>query len=188
MPRQGRRTRGHEVVSLRSEIAVNRGTVFSFQNDPNAARAQYRKALSLAIAVGDTYFEANALGGLGFAYMHEERYDEAIDWFSAALEKSRTVNNPALIAVIVSNLGWCYYKLGDLDQATELFEQSASLFEELGMLRQERQELNDLGLVHFDQRDYVKRITIQPVTCGRAPDRRQGCDRRVSEQSCHVSD
>ncbi len=74
--------------SLRSEIAVNRGTVFAFQNDPTAARVQYHKALSLATASGDTYFEANALGGLGLAYMREEHYDEAIDWFTAALEKS----------------------------------------------------------------------------------------------------
>jgi CHAT domain-containing protein/Tfp pilus assembly protein PilF len=140
--------------SLRSEVAVNRGTVFAFQNDPTAARAQYRKALSLATSVGDTYFEGNALGGLGFSYMREERYDEAIDRFTAALEKSRTVNNPALTAVIISNLGWCYYKLGDLERASDLFQQAASLFEELGMLRQEREELNDLGLVHYDRQDY----------------------------------
>ena len=86
---------GTKSSSLRSEIAVNRGTVFAFQNDPNAARVQYRKALSLATASGDTYFEANALGGLGLAYMNEERYDEAIDWFTAALDKSAKVDNPA---------------------------------------------------------------------------------------------
>ncbi len=140
--------------SLRSQIALNRGTVFAFQNDPAAARAQYHKALSLATAVDDTYIEANALGGLGLAYLREEHYDQAIDWFTAALEKSRTVNNPALTAVIISNLGWCYYKVGDLDRASQLFEQSASLFEKLGLLRQERESLNDLGLVRYDQRDY----------------------------------
>lgn len=140
--------------SLRSEIAVNRGTVFAFQNDPSAARDQYHKALSLATATGDTYFEANALGGLGLAYMREEHYDQAIDWFTAALEKSKTVNNPALSAVTTINLGWCYYKVGDLERASELFQQSASLFEEIGMLRQEREGLNNLGLVRYDQKNY----------------------------------
>ena len=140
--------------SLRSEIAVNRGTVFAFQNDPTAARAQYRKALSLATSGGDTYFQANALGGLGLAYMNEERYDKAIDWFTAALNTSAKAENPALTAVTISNLGWCYYKLGDLDRASELFEQSASLFEELGMLRQQRESLNNLGLVRYDQQNY----------------------------------
>ena len=140
--------------SLRSEIAVNRGTVFAFQNDPTAARVQYRKSLSLATASGDTYFEANALGGLGLSYLREEHYDEAVDWFTAAMEKSRTVSNPALTAVIVNNLGWCYYKLGDLDRATELFQQSASLFEDIGMARQQREALNNLGLVHYDRQDY----------------------------------
>ncbi len=139
--------------SLRSEIAVNRGTVFAFQDDPTPARAQYRKALSLATAGGDTYFEANALGGLGLTYLREEHYDEAIDWFTTALEKSRTVENPALTAVITNNLGWCYYKLGDLDRASQQFDQAASLFEDLGMLRQGREALNNLGLVRYDQRN-----------------------------------
>jgi CHAT domain-containing protein/Tfp pilus assembly protein PilF len=141
--------------SLRSEIAVNRGTVFAFQNDPATARAQYHKALSLATAVGDTYFEANALGGLGLANLREERYDEGIDWFTAAQEKARRANNPALTAVITNNLGWCYHELGDLDRATELFQQSASLFEDIGMLRQEREALNNLGLVSYDEHEVL---------------------------------
>ena len=142
--------------NLRSEIAVNRGTVFAFQNAPTAARNQYRKALSLATASGDTYFEANALGGIGLAYMNEERYDEAIDWFTAALTKSGKLDNSGLIAVTLSNLGWCYYKLGDLERATELFQQSASLFEEIGMMRQQRLELNNLGLVTYDQHEFPR--------------------------------
>ncbi len=158
-----------ESSSLRSEIAVNRGTVFAFQNDLTAARTQYRQALSLATASGDTYFEANALGGLGLTYLREERYDEAIDWLSAALDKSRASNNPALSAVVITNLGWCRYKLGDLDRASELFEQSASLFEELGMLRQQRGSFNDLGLVRYDQQNYpdAKQYLNRSLSIGR---------------------
>lgn len=142
---------GTKSSGLRSEIAVNRGTVFAFQNDPTAARAQYRKALSLSTAVGDTYFEANALGGLGLAYMNEGHFDEAIDWFTESLNRSATVKNPALTAVTINNLGWCYHELGDFDRATELFQQSASLFEDIGMLRQQREALNNLGLVSYNQ-------------------------------------
>ena len=40
-------------------------------------------------------FQANALGGLGLAYINEERYDKAIDWFTAALNTSAKAESPA---------------------------------------------------------------------------------------------
>ena len=51
-------------ASLRSEIAVNRGTIFHFRTILLRARSQYRKALRLATVSGDTYLEADSLADL----------------------------------------------------------------------------------------------------------------------------
>ena len=142
-------------ASLRSEVAISRGTIFSFQHNYPEALAQYRKGLELAKANHDSYWEANALGGLGLAYMNQEHFDEAIDWFEAAMKLPSVQQNPPLEAVTLGNLGWCYYKLGDFDRAADLMNQANVIFQQSDMLRQQAIWLNDLGLVRYAQGDNV---------------------------------
>ena len=57
------------------------------------------------------------------------------------------------------------------------------------MLRQQREALNNLGLVRYDQQDYPARETIlQQVTLNSASNQRQNCNRDVLGQPCDVGD
>jgi CHAT domain-containing protein len=85
-----------------------------------------------------------------------ERYDEALDWFSAAHRASLELDAENLVQIASGNLGWAYYQLGDDERALELFLEAEKSAAKLGNLRSEFNWTSAAGYIYRDTGDYTR--------------------------------
>ena len=137
-----------EVASVKGRFATARG-------DYSTGEALFLQARKSAGSQHEEFLESVALGNLGWNAMLQQHYDQAIDWFAAALSIARRIGNEGLAVRTFGNLGWCYYKLGDYDQSASMYEESQKLAEKLGLLNDQQLRLNNIGLIRYQQGDYL---------------------------------
>jgi CHAT domain-containing protein/Flp pilus assembly protein TadD len=88
------------------------------------ADSAFHRALAFARDKKMPYMEANALGSLGYLAMWQEHYGEAIDWYRESLELSKTLKTQYSESKTLGNMGWSYYEMGDLENASALYQQA----------------------------------------------------------------
>ncbi|HTO53120.1 MAG TPA: tetratricopeptide repeat protein [Myxococcota bacterium] len=146
------------------------------QNEPEAAIAEYRKAIEINprdpdthLGLAEAYRRKGLLGdceselrealrldpgyhearlALGVTHLQQER------WADAAAEFQKLVDDPTFIrpARGLVNLGWAHYKSGDLDQASADFQRA------LKVDRTNYTAHLDLGIVLFEKGELVEAI------------------------------
>lgn len=135
------------VLRARGVLALEKGEVRS-------AEGYFGQCLAFAQTHHDAFLEATAFLNLGAAFLQENHFDDAIDKSSAARRLSMSLGAEDITQFAVGNLGWAYYKLGDLDKALESFN---------GALRSAEQLDDPLGriiwstaggFVYLDRKDY----------------------------------
>ena len=80
------------------------------------------------------------------AYFKDQNYKGAIKRFQAAIEYERLRGSDSLysVEVIVKSIYWmgeCYLKMGQIDQALEMFEQFVSRFSQLRLASDAQQQV-----------------------------------------------
>jgi CHAT domain-containing protein len=140
---------------LLGEIVLGRGTLEVLRGNNQASEAAFRQSLQIAQEKNQTFLESRALGSLGLVATREERYDEAIDWNTQALALSRSLGARTATEKILGNMGWGYYKMGDLERAQSLFTEANQAAAQLGVTTDQVRWLTNLGNMEYDQRDYA---------------------------------
>jgi CHAT domain-containing protein len=96
--------------------------------DQEGKLEEAKQAFLLSLQAGrdhyDDFLEATALLNLGAIALHEERFDETIDWHTAALKTASRHGFGNTIRTSLGNLGFAYFKLGDMDQGLEYTRQA----------------------------------------------------------------
>ncbi len=136
---------------LDGEIARAQGVlVMARGNDLDQAEKFYRKSFTIARQRNDRFLEATALVNLGWVDLHRERYDSSIDWANASLQASHSINARQLIEVVSGNLGWAYYKMGDLARSLEQYQEAERQAKDLGIDVDRTAWLGNIGRVYFE--------------------------------------
>jgi CHAT domain-containing protein len=86
----------------------------------DAAKQFFKQSSEFARVHNDDFLRATALLNTGAVLLEEERFDEAIDWADAAYQMSTTLGFGNVAQTAIGNLGWAYYKLGDLEKSLQL--------------------------------------------------------------------
>ena len=146
--------RQHGDGSLLREVLLLDGLRLSASGDP---RAQQRteEAYEQASAAGDVYWQAAALNNLGLFRFRAFLYDDALTMFQRALQAARTIGAQRFAAASLTNIGPCYYRLGDLARAREALEDAARIQEEIGARGNLQASLGELGNLAFLEGDGV---------------------------------
>jgi CHAT domain-containing protein/tetratricopeptide (TPR) repeat protein len=118
------------------------------------AENDIRLAMAAAEHSHDRFWQANAIASMGFLRLNGNRYDEAIEWSRRALEIAQSENYQATAAKVMGNLGWCYRRLGDLDNAEKYIAQAEPLLARLGRRDDQQIAVGNLGSVRFSRGDY----------------------------------
>ena len=139
---------------LLGQVAQSQGTVATFRNDHKRGDLLFHRALDIAEQQNQPFFQAVATGSIGLSYMRRAHYDEAIDWLTVALSQFAKIDNQYSVAKVLGNLGWCYYEMGDLEQALALSQKAEELSSRLGVLRDQGIWLNNIGSIHFNMSEY----------------------------------
>src|SRR5262249_8887276 len=127
---------------------VRRATAYSIEGKPALAEARVHEAIALAQKAGDRYNEANGLGQLGYVYQRRGRFDEALAFFSRSFAISKTAGYEAINELTAVNMGWCYFRLGDLDRAATYYQEGENSNRHTSNLRSLKVLLSNQGSLH----------------------------------------
>jgi CHAT domain-containing protein len=135
-----------DLEDARGDLEMERG---------NYAQAQicFESVLESARTNSDSYQEAGALLDLSWSADEQTHFDEALDWAAPARKISLAQGFAAIAQRALGNMGWAYYKMGDLEKAEGMFTEAKDQAAKLGMTDSEAGWLLNLGLVHMDSND-----------------------------------
>ena len=135
------------VMRAQGILALERGQLFS-------AQKFFEDCLSFARLKGDRFLEASALLNLSASSLKQEHFGEAADWADAAYQRSTALGAGSIATKALGNLGWAYYKLGDLERSLELFQQTENRAAQLGETSDQGDQLTNIGYIYADQRQF----------------------------------
>lgn len=101
-------------------VTVAQGVLANQRALPGRAQGYFKESLQFARGRGDPFLEATAVLNMGASCLHEEHFDEAIDWLEMAERLSTALGAEILGLKSQGNLGWAYYNLGDSERSLRL--------------------------------------------------------------------
>ncbi len=142
---------GADSPEVMGDLLLGEGKLAAFHRDPAKSELLFTRALQIAQQHGQTFLASNALGNLGMLQMQQYHYADAVDLFNATLAAAQKLDAQASIVKTTVNLGWAYLRMGDLDRASELFEESEKRSEQFGMITDQMTSLTSIAAIRFDQ-------------------------------------
>jgi CHAT domain-containing protein/Tfp pilus assembly protein PilF len=136
------------------EVLNNRGALEVEEVKYMAAQETFQRVLLLARKQKDQVQEANALTNLGYAATKQEHFDEAIDWNQSALKLSRALGMKDTVGVILGNMGWNFFDLGDFENAMPLYKEAAEDSERRKIPTTQAYWLTGVANSHYALHDY----------------------------------
>lgn len=141
--------------SFLGDVAQTRGILEMSRGNFEKAAEAYRTAATFAREHNLPRAELNALASLGNVAMWQEHYDEAVDRFKAALDKSRSVGAPSIEAKTLGNLGWNYLAVGDFENAEVFLTEAESKSAQTGLVDDRTKWINALAVVFSGENRYA---------------------------------
>ena len=133
------------------EVIQARGLIANEQGQLVHARQWFELSLAFSRTHADRFLESTSLLNLGAVSLKQEHFDEAIDLSDASYQVSRALEAKDVALVAQANVGWAYYKLGDLEKALEVFQQAEKQAADLGDIFDQENELTNIGYIYMDQ-------------------------------------
>ncbi|MFI0479079.1 AfsR/SARP family transcriptional regulator [Actinomadura sp. 9N215] len=142
--------RQHQAISLINMACVHRHT-----GAHEMALADYRKALSIAMEIGDRRSTIETLIGIGATFHNTGRYAEALVHHERALAISRTINERYEETLALRHLGETLAASGRYPVAVDHLRQACELADQIGVPYEAGKALESLGtaLMHVQGMD-----------------------------------
>jgi CHAT domain-containing protein len=148
--------------AMLGDVSQARGTIELNEKQFPSAGLAFNTALRIARDQNQPYREILALGSLGNVAMGEEHYDQAIDWFRLALQKSQSLSSTSSVAKALGNMGWNYSVVGDFDNAEAFLTQAQAKSRDAGLIGDQTYWQSSLASVLLQQHRYTEaRTTAQ---------------------------
>src|SRR5215471_13712057 len=136
------------------EVLQALGFLASERKQSASAEEYYKLGLKFADSHYDAFLKSTSLLNLGAESLSQGRFDEAIDWTQAAHQVASALDSKAIDFVIEGNLGWAYYRLGDLEKAYNLEIEALALATQLQDVSNQENQLTNIGYIYLDQRKF----------------------------------
>lgn len=108
-------------VELELQAALGLSLMFTRGNVPSAGAA-LRRALDLAVRLGDRWSQLRLLGRLHIFHERVGEFETALSWATTAVEVAEAIGEPEAIAVAMSLAGISHHLAGDQPRAREELE------------------------------------------------------------------
>jgi CHAT domain-containing protein/Tfp pilus assembly protein PilF len=136
-----------------ADVVTARGMLEMARSNYAQAQLLFEKVLTFARASGDQVWVAETLLNLSWSANEQTHFDEALDWADAASTIASSNAVPDISQKALGNMGWAYYKLGDLEKAEGMFVEAKNQAEKLGQVASEAGWLTNAGYAHMDAGD-----------------------------------
>jgi CHAT domain-containing protein len=135
------------------DLLLADGVLALQQGEPNQAKTSFGNALEFGQRRKDDFLQATASLNLGAVSLAEEHFDETIDWTDTAYQAAAREGFGNTTRTALCNLGWAYYKLGELNKALELNLEGEKQSHQAGNVVQGLYCTTNLGYVYASQGD-----------------------------------
>ena len=136
------------------DLLQARGLLASEQNESSSAENLYERALVFARSHNDSYLESTALLNLGAESLSQNRFDETIDRSEAGYRVAKAAGARIPELVMLGNVGWAYYRLGDSEKALALSAESEKAADQLKDVYDQESALTNMGYIYMDERKF----------------------------------
>ena len=144
------------IGSSRPRIAavmqVRRARALIGLGNPEEAEQCLGKAEEYTHATNDHSLDPFILHDRGQVLANRNRFEEAIVPLDGALMQFRLAKQDAAVAQATISLAWCYYRLGQVEKALELYQQVLAI----AAPEDRHLALGHLGNIFYEQRDFVR--------------------------------
>jgi CHAT domain-containing protein/tetratricopeptide (TPR) repeat protein len=110
-----------------AELSI--GNITYLQGDFQTAITSYRRALDLNRTMSSADGESRALEGLGLVFTAQGDYLAALESFDAVLKDPRMRSLRGRLGAVAQSTGDVHFRLGNLDAARAIYEESRAHFE-----------------------------------------------------------
>jgi CHAT domain-containing protein len=155
---------------LLAEIQNRQGYVAVGEGQGAAGAALFHKALDYASAHHVQWLALAATGNVGYQLMASFHYAEAAPWLEKAAHLARQSGAVESEGRNVGNLGWCNYRIGEVDKALQAFEQVSAVFGRTGNRSEQQNWLGNIGSVYLLRQDYetAEKYYLRALTISRS--------------------
>src|SRR3954462_7400760 len=144
----------------RQRIAAERWVLEAreLRKQPEQAIDKLQQALSVWRELGDQYWAARSLYGIGYSYSNLSHYEKAIEYYEQALTIYREVKNRAGEGMTLGTMGSAYSSLGRYEKVIEFNEQALAIYREVKDRAREAGVLGNLGNAYNNLGRYERAI------------------------------
>lgn len=139
-----------------ARVEFAQGTLLVRMGSPAEAEARIRSAYARAQALGNKALVVRGLETLADVLARRARYEDAIFAIDQELRNLGATDDPSIRSRALTNQGWCYSRLGELDRAILLYQRAAELDHATGNRYAEQVDLGDLGDAYLSKGDFAK--------------------------------
>jgi signal transduction histidine kinase/DNA-binding response OmpR family regulator/Tfp pilus assembly protein PilF len=107
---------------------------------------------------------AGLLNGIGLAYYHQSKYNEALTSFFSALKALDQSSEYLRVADVYNNIGLVYHDLSQLDKALEYYFKSFELAKNMKNAIQAGRSANNIGLIYNEKQDFISAIKYYQIS------------------------
>jgi CHAT domain-containing protein len=137
-----------------ADVSTAWGTLEMQRANYRAAQVFFERALARARLSDDPHWEADALLDLTWCALEQTHFDEALDLADAAHRIAVTHKVASDAQKSLGNMGWAYYKLGNLEKAEGMLVEAEKQAEELGETASQLGWLTNVGYTYMDKGDF----------------------------------
>ncbi len=137
-----------------TSIGENRQALAAYEK----AVALYDRAAQLSGHPPDPLAYIAALSGLGTAYFHNGRREEAFTILATALGRARDIGNDLLVAELLGTTGLLRKQLGETDRALALLTEALEFRRKLKQPVREAVTLRQIAALHFTLGEFQKTL------------------------------
>lgn len=143
-----------ESLDDRRQIEEDLASVDLVRGNYREARAHCLRVLEMSGAQQENPALASVFNTLGVISFHENKYDDAIQYFGKTLQFVESSRRKDKLITAHMNLGNVFSTQKRFEEAQHHWQLALNLSQEVGSLEQEAQLYNNLGIAHFVQERY----------------------------------
>jgi len=132
------------------DVSNARGRTEMVRANYTSAETFFQRGLASARTSGDEYLEADSLLNLSWSALQLTQFDKALDRANDARQIALSHDFAGVAQKAWGNMGWAYYRLGDLDKAEGMFAEAEGQAERLGQISSQVGWLINTGYVDLD--------------------------------------
>lgn len=130
------------------------GFLASVKKQTASAERYYELSLAHAEKHNNPFLKSTSLLNLGDESLSQGRFDEAIDRSQAAYKVAASINAKAVSFVAKGNLGWAFYRLGDVERAFDFEVEAQTLATQTNDVTNQENQLTNIGYIYMDQHKF----------------------------------